>query len=180
MSISAFAVKVPSAEPLVGDLRQRFDATTGLGVPAHITVLVPFMDPQYITPAVLGQAQRALNGIPAFSFSLGRVARFPATAYLAPEPPEPFIAMTKALVDVFSDFQPYGGEHQGVVPHLTVAHGDPSQADAAAAELQKRLDASGGIKADCASVVLIENSTGRWEEFHVFHLPSTDTLARDD
>uniref|UniRef100_C5D118 2'-5' RNA ligase family protein n=1 Tax=Variovorax paradoxus (strain S110) TaxID=543728 RepID=C5D118_VARPS len=180
MAISAFAVKVPSAETLVGDLRQRFDATTKLGVPAHITVLVPFMDPQYITPAVLDRVQRALNPVAAFSFSLGRVGRFPATAYLAPEPPEPFIAMTKALVDVFPDFPPYGGEHQGVVPYLTVAHGEPSEADAAAAELQKRLDASGGIVADCASVVLIENSTGRWEELHVFHLPSADTPARDD
>ncbi|BEP51803.1 2'-5' RNA ligase family protein [Variovorax paradoxus] len=180
MAISAFAVKVPSAETLVGDLRQRFDATTKLGVPAHITVLVPFMDPQYITPAVLDRVQRALNRVAAFSFSLGRVGRFPATAYLAPEPPEPFIAMTKALVDVFPDFPPYGGAHQGVVPHLTVAHGEPSEADAAAAELQKRLDASGGIVADCASVALIENSTGRWEELHVFHLPSADTPARDD
>jgi 2'-5' RNA ligase len=170
MAISAFVVKVPSAEPLVGDLRQGFDATTKLGVPAHITVLVPFMDPQNITPAVLDRAQHALNRVAAFSFSLGRVARFPATAYLAPEPPEPFVAMTKALVDVFSDFQPYGGEHQGVIPHLTVAHGDPSEAGAVAAELQERLDAFGAVKADCASVVLIEDSTGRWEELHVFPL----------
>ena len=45
MPISAFAVKVPAAEPLVGDLRRRYDATVALGVPAHITLLVPFMDP---------------------------------------------------------------------------------------------------------------------------------------
>lgn len=177
MPISAFAVKVPSAEPLVGDLRQRFDATTKLGVPAHITVLVPFMDPRHITPAVLDRAQRALNRVAAFSFSLGRVARFPATAYLAPDPPEPFVAMTRALVDTFPDFQPYEGEHEGTVPHLTVAHGDPSEAAAVAAELQGRLDASGAVEADCASVVLIENSTGRWKDLHVFRLsPSTQTV----
>ena len=174
MAISAFVVKVPSAEPLVGDLRQRFDATTKLGVPAHITVLVPFMDPQHIIPAVLDRVQHALNRVAAFSFSLGRVARFPATAYLVPEPPEPFVAMTKALVDAFSDFQPYGGEHQGVVPHLTVAHGDPSEAAAVAAELQGRLDAFGAVKAGCASVVLLENSTGRWKELHVFPLSPAD------
>jgi len=175
MAISAFAVKVPSAEPLVADLRQRFDATTKLGVPAHITVLVPFMDAQHITPAVLDRARHALNRVAAFSFSLDRVARFPETAYLAPEPPEPFIAMTKALVDAFPDFQPYGGEHEGVIPHLTVAHGNPLEADAAVAELQGRLEASGKIQADCASVMLIENSTGRWEEMHVFHLKQVDT-----
>jgi hypothetical protein len=136
------------------------------------------MDPQHITPAVLDRAQHALNRVAAFSFSLNRVAPFPATAYLVPEPPEPFIAMTKALVDVFPDFQPYGREHEGVVPHLTVAHGDPSKPDAAAAELQRRLDSFSGIKANCASVVLIENSTGRWEKLHVFHLAPADIRPR--
>ena len=38
MAIFAFAVKVPSAGPFVGDLRQSFDALTKLAVPAHITV----------------------------------------------------------------------------------------------------------------------------------------------
>ncbi|CAN7762403.1 2'-5' RNA ligase family protein [Variovorax sp. LjRoot178] len=170
MPISAFAVKVPSAEPLVGDLRQRFDATAKLGVPAHITLLVPFMDPQHITPAVLDQVQNALARVAAFSFSLVKVARFPTTTYLAPEPSEPFVAMTMALVEVFPDFLPYGGEHQRVVPHLTVAHGEASEADEAAAELQVRLGASGAVKAECSSVVLLENSSGRWNELHMFRL----------
>ncbi|AGU53818.1 LigT-like protein [Variovorax paradoxus B4] len=170
MAISAFIVPVPSAEPLVGDLRRRFDATTQLGVPAHITVLVPFMDARQITPAVLERAQHALSRVAAFSFSLGTVARFPTTAYVAPEPSEPFVRMTQALVKAFPDFPPYGGAHEEVIPHLTVADGDASEAAAAAAELQGRLDASGAVKADCTSVVLIENSTGRWEKLHVFHL----------
>ncbi|BEP60062.1 2'-5' RNA ligase family protein [Variovorax sp. V213] len=174
MPISAFAVQVPSAESLVGDLRQRFDATTTLGVPAHITLLVPFMDPLHVTPAVLEQAQRALSRVTAFSFALTKVARFPATTYLAPEPFAPFVAMTMALVEAFPDFPPYGGEHQGVVPHLTVAHGNAREADEAAAELQLRLGTSGAIKAECNSVVLLENSTGRWKEFHLFHLPLAD------
>lgn len=171
MSISAFIVPVPSAEALVGDLRRRFDATTELGVPAHITVLVPFMDPRHITPAVLERAQSVLNTVAAFSFSLNTVARFPTTTYVAPQPAEPFIRMTKALVESFPDFQPYGGEHQGIVPHLTVAHGDAAEASAVAAEVQSRLDAFGAVGANCTSVVLIENSTGRWEELHVFDLP---------
>lgn len=172
MAISAFAVKVPAAEPLVADLRAQFDATAKLGVPPHITVLVPFMPPQRITPAVLGRAQRALDRVPAFSFSLAAVARFPATAYLVPEPAGPFIALTGALVNAFPDFLPYGGAHEGgVVPHLTVAHGDVAQADAATAELQRRMCALDvPVEAVCDAVVLLENSTGRWTEMHVFHL----------
>lgn len=177
MAISAFIVPVPQAEPLVGDLRRRFDATAALGVPAHITVLVPFMDPRQITPEVLEQAQRALDRVAAFSFSLGAAARFPATAYVAPEPPGPFVRMNEALVEAFPDFQPYGGEHQEIVPHLTVADGNASEATEATAELQARLDASGAVRADCTSVVLIENSTGRWEELHVFHLARTAAIG---
>jgi 2'-5' RNA ligase len=171
MAISAFAVKVPAAEALVEDLRHRYDATVALGVPAHITVLVPFMDPVLITPEILDRAQRALNRTPSFSFSLGKVGRFPETAYLAPEPATPFIAMTLALAEAFPEFPPYGGEHQGVIPHLTVAHGSALDAVAAAAELQTRLSTLGAVHAECTEVALIENSSGRWQDFHTFRLP---------
>ncbi len=42
---AAVLVTVPEAESLVAPLRERFDASTALGVPAHITVLFPFMPP---------------------------------------------------------------------------------------------------------------------------------------
>jgi predicted protein tyrosine phosphatase len=179
MAISAFAVKVPAAEPLVGDLRRRYDATVALGVPAHVTVLVPFMDPALITPEVLEHARQALNRTPSFDFSLGKVGRFPETAYLAPEPAAPFIEMTLALADAFPDFPPYGGEHEGVIPHLSVAHGNALDADAAAAELEARLLASGAVHANCTEVTLIENSSGRWQDMHVFRLPKEPAPMRN-
>lgn len=170
MPITAFVVRVPGAEALVGDLRTRFDATVQEGVPAHISVLVPFMDPARVSPAVLTRAQEALGHIPPFEFELRRTGRFPTTTYLAPEPPDPFIAMTTALVRAFPGFPPYGGEHAGVIPHLTVAHGDAERATTAASELEQRLRMAGPVQARCSSVVLLENSTGRWEELHVFQL----------
>lgn len=172
MAISAFVVKVPAAEPLAGDLRRRFDATVALGVPAHITVLVPFMNPSLITADVLDRAGRALQRTPSFAFSLGKVGRFPETAYLAPEPAAPFVAMTLALVAAFPSFLPYGGEHDGVIPHLSVAHGNARHAEEAAVELQARLRASGAVHAMCTEVTLIENSSGRWQDMHVFQLPA--------
>ena len=170
MAISAFAVKVPAAESIVGDLRRRYDATAALGVPAHITLLVPFMTPALITAEVLERARQALDRTPSFAFALREVGRFPGTAYLAPQPATPFIDITRALVKTFPDFPPYGGEHQGIVPHLTVAHGNASDADAAAAELQSRLLVSGAVHAICAEVALIENSSGNWLDMHVFRL----------
>ncbi|HSV50504.1 MAG TPA: 2'-5' RNA ligase family protein [Burkholderiaceae bacterium] len=170
MAKSAFVVKVPQAELLVGDLRHRFDATAILGVPAHITVLFPFMDPESITPAIVENVQQAFHRMVAFPFALKTVGRFPTTAYLVPEPSAPFVAMTEALVAAFPSFKPYEGEHLGVIPHLTVAHGNASEADSAEAELGIRLGSFGPVVAECASVVLLENSSGRWKEMHAFPL----------
>lgn len=80
--------------------------------------------------------------------------------------------MTLALVTAFPGFLPYGGEHDGVIPHLSVAHGDAHHAEEAAVELQARLRASGAVHATCTEVTLIENSSGRWQDMHVFQLPA--------
>lgn len=170
MPQSAFIVHVPQAEACVGPLRERYDASARLGVPAHITLLFPFMDPGHITDAVLRQAQQALDAVPAFPFSLSAVARFAATAYLAPEPAEPFIVLTHSLARQFPAYPPFGGAHADIVPHLTVAHGDAQQADLAERELAAALRAHGPIHARCTHVVLLENASGRWQQMHAFAL----------
>ena len=168
---TAFIVRVPEAEGHVASLRSRFDASIHLGVPAHITVLVPFMAPDQITQSVLVQIQAALSQVPSFAFSLCHVPRFPATAYLAPEPAEPFIALTEALVRTFPEFPPFRGEHESIVPHLTVANGNASEAEVAATELQAVVQSKGPVSSVCSSVSLLENSSGLWREVHVFALP---------
>ena len=180
MSVSAFIVKIPAAELLAGDLRMRFDASCKLGAPAHITVLFPFMSAADISPDVIHRAQVALGEVKSFSFSLGgAIGRFmgqrqlSSTLFLSPDPPEPFVALTTALVRAFPTFRPYGGSHEEVVPHLTVAHGDASDVHAAGLELKQRLRTSPLIQTACKSVTLIENTSGRWEEMHVFSLSRT-------
>ncbi|MEK7890438.1 2'-5' RNA ligase family protein [Burkholderia contaminans] len=172
MLTTAFVVEVPAAESTVADLRSRFDATSEQGVPAHITILFPFMPPDEITSDVLCQAQRALSVVQPFEFSLRKVERFALTTYLAPDPPEPFVALTTALVERFPIFRPYGDAHDDIVPHLTVAHGDAAAAHLAAVELEHRLSAQEAIRTCCRSVTLLENSSGRWRKMHVIDLPN--------
>jgi len=171
---TAFIVRVPKAEAHVASLRNRFDASVHLGVPAHITVLVPFMAPDQINQSVLAQIRATLSQVPSFAFTLSQVRRFPATAYLAPVPAEPFIALTEALVRTFPEFPPFRGEHESIVPHLTVATGNASEAEVAAAELQAVIQSNGPISGFCSSVSLLENSSGLWREMHVFSLPRQD------
>lgn len=169
MAESAFAVNVPEAEPYVGALRERFDPSAGLGVPAHITVLYPFMSPENITEAVLGEIRRALSLAGPFRYALARVKRFPGALYLAPEPAAPFIALTQILVSQFPDYLPYGGQHGGIVPHLTVAQAGEAEHALAEAQLAATLPST-GIRATCNEVVLIENSSDLWKPMHSFRL----------
>ena len=87
MSQSAFIVPVPEAEERVRSLRRRFDPTARLGVPAHITVLYPFMAPELIDELTVSEIQALLGNTSSFAFSLDRVERFPDATYLAPTPP---------------------------------------------------------------------------------------------
>jgi len=169
MAESAFAVNVPEAEPYVGALRERFDPSAALGVPAHITVLYPFMSPEKISEAVLGDIRRVLSRVQAFAYLLARIARFAEALFLAPEPAAPFIALTQALVEKFPGYLPYRGQHGGIVPHLTVAQAGKAEQALAEAQLAATLPGA-GISATCGAVVLIENSSGLWKPMHSFPL----------
>ena len=172
--ITAFIVAVPEAEPLVADLRARFDPSAAEGVPAHVTVLVPFMAPDALTPAVLARARTLCAAEPAFDFRLTAVRRWPTTCWLAPEPSAPFVALTRAMVDAFPGYPPYAGQHADIVPHLTVADGDAAAADAAEAALRARWPADAPGRCRCTEVLLIGRHGARWRTLHRLPLgPST-------
>ena len=169
MSESALAVDVPEAESTVSRLREQHDPSAALGAPAHITILYPFMPPAQISRDVLDRVRYALRNCRAFAFRADQVARLPNVLYLAPDPPQPFVELTKALVAEFPDHLPYRGIHSRVVPHLTVAQAEEQVLD----ELEIQLRAAvprDGVHALCRHVTLIENSSGRWQRMHTFEL----------
>ena len=120
VSESAIVVRV-RVPPAIDRLRRRWDRAAGLGVPAHVTILYPFMPPGELDPA----ARRVLAGIAAtvepFDVRFAAVGRFPTAVYAAPEPSEPFVRLTEAIVAAFPAFPPYGGAFDEIVPHLTIA-----------------------------------------------------------
>ena len=170
MAQSALIACVPEAEALVAPLRERFDASARLGVPAHVTVLFPFVAPEAIDASVLQRIESVLSAAQPFRFSLAKVARFPETTYLEPEPSAPFAALTEALVREFPQFLPYGGEFPTVVPHLTVAHGSAAEATIAQAQLEAALARHGTVNSTCSVLALMENSSGMWKQMHVLPL----------
>jgi 2'-5' RNA ligase len=96
----------------------------------------------------------------AFSFSLSHVARFPdEVAWLAPEPAEPFQALTEEISSRYPEYPPYEGIHDEVIHHLTVAEGGTELQDEVDAALTPGLP----IEAEARSVSLfLEDETGWW------------------
>jgi 2'-5' RNA ligase len=132
---TALLVAVPEAEPAVGEHRARLDSSARGGVPAHLTVLYPFLPPASVDGAVLASLRRLFAGFAPFDVTLDRVSWFgEEVAWLAPRDDRPFRALTGAVVAVFPDCPPYGGRYADVIPHLTIGDRDDPGALRAAAE----------------------------------------------
>jgi 2'-5' RNA ligase len=169
VSETAIIVPVPQAEAATFRLRRQYTRDGGAGMPAHVTLLYPFVDTSLLV-GCLDEIESVLEPFPAFDFELGRVDRFanePGTLFLAPEPASPFLDLTVELTGAFPSHPPYGGEHATIVPHLTVAHGDRVLLDSLEPEVQPHLP----IAARATEVWLMaETVNGRWEQRFVFAL----------
>ena len=169
MPETALICRVPEAERYVARYRDRYDPSARRNVPAHVTVLYPFMPPAQIDADVIGRLRDIARAVPRFEYRLARTQRFPVALYLAPDPDASYAALTDAVFRAFPEYPPFEGKFAEVVPHVTVAHGDEPLLCEIEIELRIALPAA-GIPARCHEIVLIENSTGRWEPMHVFPL----------
>jgi len=167
---TALICRVPEAERHIAHYRQRFDPSARRNVPAHVTILYPFMAPQLVDLGVLAALQAVADSVPCFNYRLAKTQRFPVALYLAPDPGEPFSALTDGVFRAFPDYPPFDGKFATIVPHVTVAHGDEPLLCEIEVELRIALPAGAGIAARCTELVLIENSSGRWEQMQVFAL----------
>lgn len=119
---TAVIAPVPAAEPLVGEHRQSLDPAAAWGVPAHVTVLYPFVEPAAVTEYLIATLAAAVDSVNAFDCRFLRTRWFGEDVlWLDPEPAQPFRQLTTAVWGAFPQHPPYGGTHDDVIPHLTVA-----------------------------------------------------------
>lgn len=122
---SGLIVAIPEAEPVVGHHRDALDLNARGGVPAHVTVLYPFLPPHLIDTAVLERLGALFATVPAFDVALTHTSWFGEhVLWLAPSDPAPFRLLTALVHDAYPDYPPFAGLYDDVVPHLTVGHGD--------------------------------------------------------
>ncbi len=95
---TALIVATPEAENAVGPFRASLDRAASWGVPAHITVLYPFLPPERIDDHVLAALRDVVAEVPRFDAALTHVDWFADTvAWLAPQPDQPFRDLTAAV-----------------------------------------------------------------------------------
>ncbi|WP_306214281.1 2'-5' RNA ligase family protein [Actinoplanes sp. RD1] len=156
---TALIVVVPEAEATVGPHRAALDRAAAWGVPAHVTVLYPFLPPDAVDDAVLAALRAAIGSVPRFDANLTEVGWFAdRVVWLAPRPAQPFRDLTAAVWSRFPQAPPYTGEFAEVVPHLTIGHdADRAVLNRAAAEVTAGLP----ISFEVETVRLIAGTPGR-------------------
>ena len=174
---TALVVAVPEAALVVDAWRERTSyAKPSAGVPAHVTVLFPFVPAARVTEQLRVDLHGLFGTFPTFAVTFAETARFESVLYLAPLPAEPFVRLTEAVVRAYPEYPPYDGEFDEVVPHLTVAEGDPETLEEAEREIHGALP----IETHVAEVLLLEElkpRAARWDVRAAFplHAPASDT-----
>jgi len=164
-------VTVAEAERIVGKWRSRFDMSAAAGVPAHITILFPFLDEQLIDGRVKEDLQALMARHQAFRTELRECRRFSSVLYAAPVPDVRFRSLTDEIAERWPQAPPYGGQFDEVIPHLTIADGQDREVfDLVEADVAPHLP----IAIRVESVELIVYTGDRWVEEHSFHLGSGD------
>ncbi len=157
--------------------RAIYDAEkVAMRVPAHITLLYPFVLAARIDERLLGAVRSHFAGITEFEAELVAVGRFDEHVWLAPAPSERFVELVSATWARFPECAPYDGQFEGhdPVPHLTVGGSNPTTTldelvAAAERELAPRLPLTFHVD---AAWLLVEQSDLSWRATERFPFAS--------
>ena len=120
-------------------LRRRHDPAAWAGVPPHVTLLFPFLAVDRLTPVTRSNLVAIARSVAPFDVSFKGVGLFPGVVYLAPEPADAFADLTGAIWSKFREYPPYGGIHDDIRPHLTLAESSTEPLDAIANDAERWL-----------------------------------------
>ena len=167
---TALVVPIRAADPVIGDRRRAHTPSGKEGMPAHATLLAPFIHASRLDNLDRHRLRDVVGRFPAFDLRLSSFGLFGhiGCLWLQPRPREPFVAMTEALLEVYPEIEYPPDDATEIVPHVTVGSRlSEEQQEQIKQELAPRLPIRG--KADRA--VLYERSAdGRWIDRYRFRL----------
>ncbi|MFG2816760.1 2'-5' RNA ligase family protein [Streptomyces sp. NPDC048410] len=164
---SGLVIRVPEAEPAVRAWRDRLDPSARASVPAHVTVLFPFLHESRIDDGTHAAIGEVIGRHHPFEARFAHCGRFPGILYLVPDPDDPLRRLTEAIANRWPETPPFGGQFDEVIPHLTIAQG---QHDAVLQEAEPDLRARLPVTARVSSVDLLVHDGTRWQQRASFAL----------
>ena len=162
---SAILLCVPEAEKLVHEWRLKGDPSAAHGVPAHVTLLYPFLPVETLDDGVVAELRWFFRGIDAFPVRFTSVRHFEEAGAVWIEPESnPLVQLTRALARRWPECPPYSGTipPDEVIPHLTIVQTDDralrqSAANAVSPGLPFEIVAS-------SAALWVQDAEGAWTE----------------
>jgi 2'-5' RNA ligase len=174
---TAVIIPVAPAEAAVSEHRRRLDVAASWGVPAHVTVLHPFVPPTAMDDNVVTRLAAVVAATSAFDSTFDRCEWFgDDVLWLAPDRDQEFRDLTSRVVERFPSYLPYGGEFDDVVPHLTVGdsrRGTIDELKAAESDLSGKLPVTARI--EHALLIAGTDQPGGWRTLATLPLGSART-----
>ena len=169
------AVVVPIVLPTrLASIRDAADRMAARGVPAHVTVLFPFLAVDALTPTVRSSLTRLAANNPSFVARFSRVERREAMVWLVPAGQRPFLDVTFAVAALWPDHPPYEGVHDTLIAHLTLVETTDRQARDAAWAAAMEI---GPFEVPVRELTVItESASGHWRTR--WRLPMGDRTTR--
>jgi 2'-5' RNA ligase len=160
--------------PMLEAVRRAAVADATGGLPAHVTLLYPFVPPDALHRSLRARVAAAVASHERFSYRLVGPARWPQVLYASIEPEAPFRALQADLAAAFPSLPIYGGAFE-FVPHVTIAEGEAAERPEIAADPAW---SSLPAQATARSVELIVRSGGNWQVVWRIALPATSRRPR--
>jgi 2'-5' RNA ligase len=141
-------------------VRRRSARDADYGIPAHLTLLYPFVEPARLGGPVRHRIATVAANHEPFDYRLVERARWPDAIYVAVAPADPFVALHTDLAWAFPDHPIYGEPADfAFVPHVTIAEGPSVDHPAASAE---RAWAALPRPARATALEVLATDGGRW------------------
>jgi hypothetical protein len=153
---TALVIAIEDAEPFDAVRRELMPSEVAAGIPFHVTLLYPFGE-------LADEARAFFEEREPLEFELTRVATWPEVVYLVPEPDGALRDLMGALFARLTEWPPYGGIHNEVIPHATL--GEAVDGPALHAEIERRLAPHLPHRCQARDVSLLERfAPERWRE----------------
>lgn len=161
--LTGLVMPVPAADHLLSVVERRHPGAVRPGVPAHLSLLYPFLPTTDLEDIAANSSVKATLAAlfaaqPPISTQFRRCRRRDGFVYLLPDPATELEKLTAAVRGHFPQITPYAGRYQDVGPHVTVAMG--ASADSADA-IERDVNALFPVTAELSEAWLVAFQ-GQW------------------